>query len=124
MKRVFVVLIILLCGTAMLLSGCSRPKGEATIEGLVYWMENTQFLVVSGIENTEIPYDEWFASGEHPAIVFTVTPSTRIRIQGRYGSVTELVVGTRVKVWADGGIAKSYPGQATTSWVEVLHKNE
>ena len=104
----------------LLFLGSSCSLEEPAIEGRVYWLEGSQFLVVSGIETVDIPYDEWFDSGEHAAIVFTVVPQTRFRLSDRYGGLDDLKVGSRVRVWADGGIALSYPGQAGAGRVEIL----
>ena len=70
------MLILLIAG-----SGCS--KEEPVIEGWVYWVEDSQFLVVDGIESVDVPYDEWFETGEHAAIVFTTVPRTRFRMGNR-----------------------------------------
>ena len=101
-------------------AACSGPQSEATIEGMIYRLDGSQILVVSGIDSPDIPYDEWFESGEHAAIFFTIQATTRILLEGRYGGLQDLAVGTRVRVWADNGIAKSYPGQAGAARVEVM----
>ena len=110
------ILLAALC-IAALCSGCSME--EPAIEGCVYWLEGSQFLVVAGIESVDIPYDEWFQAGDHPAIVFTVVPQTRIRLGDRYGGMSDIAVGSWVKVWARNGVALSYPGQATAARVEI-----
>jgi hypothetical protein len=105
---------------SLLILAGSCTASEPAIEGLIYWLEGSQFLVVSGIDNVDIPYDEWFTAGDHTAIVFTAVPQTQIRLTHRYGSMADLKVGSRVRVWVDGGIAKSYPGQAAALHVEIL----
>ena len=122
MEKMTAILLVLLL--LLLPSGCSGPQGDPTIEGLIYSLGEDSFLVVSGIDSADIPYDEWFASGEHKAISFTILPTTRIRMAGRFGSFQELTVGSRVRVWADNGVALSYPGQAGASRVEVLDDGE
>lgn len=123
MKKILVVLF-----TILILVGCQLtnqtkvPEREADVVGLIYQLEsdNNSILVVSGIEDIDIPYDEWFEEGKY-AVVFRIEKDTII-INGKDKlDFSLLKEGQRVKVWHTGVLAESYPMQGEAVYVEVLN---
>ena len=119
MKRVLLIMITALFLLPVALTGCRGPAGPPALEGLVFSIDGRQFLAVEGIEDAGVPYDEWFEDGNN-AIFFTVTDKTRFVREGKKASFSDLEVGQKVRVWAEGGIMKSYPGQAGADRVEII----
>jgi hypothetical protein len=110
MKKFWVLAI---CGGLFflaVLTGCGRPEESPTIEGLVFSLEDSRFLVVEGISDAGMPYEEWFNKG-YNAIFFDVTGKTRFEQGGRKAAFADMAVGQKVQVWAEGGLRKSYPLQ-------------
>ena len=107
-------LVLALCGGLFFLTflagGCGRTEEPPTIEGLVFAVEGERFLVVEGISDANIPYAEWFEKGNN-AIFFEVTGKTRFEQGGRKAAFADMAVGQTVRVWAEGGLRKSYPAQ-------------
>lgn len=105
-------------------AGCSvvLGSGENTppeITGLIFSVDGNKILVVKGIENANIPYDEWFEAG-HRAIYFTITGSTEIRYSGKKVSMEKLEKGQKVQVWAEGPLMESYPEQGEARKIVIM----
>ncbi len=119
MKTRLLILSITLILIFSTFTGCGTPSDPPAIEGLIFSVDGNQFLVVAGIGDVNIPYEQWFEAG-NSAILFTVTNKTRFFGEGKKVSNSYLRVGQLVRVWADGGIMKSHPGQAGANFVEFL----
>ncbi len=115
LKKIILVIIIFLISVV---TGCS-PKTPADITGLIYQMENGSILVVEGISDPTMPYEEWFEKGNY-AIVFAVNDKTSIYAGTKKASINELKAGQKAEVWATGALAKSYPLQGTAKQVNIL----
>ncbi len=105
-------------------TGCAAVSGadEDTppeITGLIFDVDGGRILVVKGIEDTRMSYDEWFEAG-HRAAWFTVTDKTVIIRGGTEVSPEELEIGLKVQVWADGDMMESYPEQGGTRKILIM----
>ncbi|MCD5322191.1 MULTISPECIES: YobA family protein [Pontibacillus] len=112
------ILILLILFT---LAGCSGDDqgvtGSPTIEGYLVKVEDHEILVVSGItkeqainksfgdltEQTDKKYEAHTFKEEH-----------------MFESFKQYEVGQRVRVWAKGGSAESYPPQSELEKIEVV----
>lgn len=120
-KKLFLVLIAVLLVVA---AGCSTATGADTdsppdITGLIYSVDGNTILVVDGIEDVNIPFDEWFDHG-YRAVWFTAMGDTVIEIDGEEVSFDALAKGQKVQVWAEGGLRESYPEQGTAKKILVI----
>ncbi len=108
-------------------AGCGDPLGppdtDPTIEGEVVALIPIPPLSSSG-EGFDISVHVK-GSRDPCGIVFRVTEETRIvrtRSVGkpRKGVAADLRVGAVVRVWANGAVAESCPGQALADVIEIL----
>lgn len=117
-------LLFIMFAVLLTAAGCAVVSGadeETTpeITGLIFAVDGNKILVVKGIENTDIAYDEWFEAG-HRAIYFTITGSTEIRYSGKKVSMEKLEKGQKVQVWPVGHLMESYPEQGEARKVVVM----
>jgi hypothetical protein len=118
------LLFALLAVYLMAAAGCVAVSGAdqdtpPEITGLIFDVDGSRILVVKGIENIDMPYDEWFEAG-HRAAWFTVTGDTVIKSGGAAVSAENLEKGQKVQVWAVGPMAESYPEQGEAKIIIIV----
>ncbi len=116
---------LLLCAV-LVLPTCSSPSDlelpdtRATIEGPIVARD-----VATSFSDEGQPTFHVKEGDDDPCgIIFTVEEFTEIARRNATGEliearVEELTVGTRVRVWARGGIAESCPAQGRAEAVEI-----
>ncbi len=122
-----VLLITLLAITMLATAGCGGGEEDPAdavkpISGLIYSIEENAILVVSDIDNVNIPRDEWFENGKR-AVYFTLTEETVIEAEGEVITVDQLARGQRVDVYHEGFLAESYPEQGGALKIVILDSN-
>lgn len=120
MKKVLTLFILAALAAA---AGCTpTPEAVSDITGLIYQIEGDTILVVEGIDDTDIPYEEWFENG-HNAIAFTVTSDTILQMGSEKISFDQLQAGQKAEVWSTRVLLESYPQQGTAKKVVVVKKD-
>ncbi len=119
-----VLLITLLAVTMLAAAGCGGGEEDPAdavepISGLIYSIEENAILVVSDIDNVNIPRDEWFENGKR-AVYFTLTEETMIEAEGEVVNVDQLARGQKVDVYHEGFLAESYPEQGGARKVVII----
>ncbi|MGM0689665.1 MAG: DUF3221 domain-containing protein [Bacillota bacterium] len=106
------VVLIMLAG-----AGCSTEQGEPgpepgaePISGTVYSIEDGRILVVSGIEDVNIPRSEWFEQGNR-AVYFAIEGDTVVELNSEQVDAGLIARGQKVDVYHEGFLAESYPEQ-------------
>ncbi len=95
---------------------------EPTLEGIIYQLDENQFLMAEGILSEEYR-DPADLRGD--AAYMTVTEDTEIiDIDGNLTDFENLEIGNKVQVWVDGPLMESYPMQGEASVVKVIEKTE
>lgn len=120
-KYIFIACVL----TVLLLAGgCGRSQPDADMNGLIFSVNENLILVVSDIEDVNIPYDEWFEAGKR-AIWFSIDNKTKIEYtDGKRASISDLKEGQAVEVWTDGATMKSYPEQARARKIVIITEAE
>jgi hypothetical protein len=113
-SKFLTVSLILIAAVAA--AGCSQAATEPDITGVVNAVEGDRILVVEGLERAGVPQEEWYGKR---AIFFTLTGDTVIVKNGEKVAPDDFT-GLKVKVWADGAIAESYPEQGRAARVEII----
>jgi hypothetical protein len=118
------LLMLVLSGT-----GCSGPAEEPVdipeqepISGAIYRFEDNRILVVGGITDVNIPWDEWFEQG-HRAVYFAVEDDTIVELNGEKVTAAMLARGQKVDVFHEGFLAESYPEQGKALKVVITDPN-
>lgn len=120
--------ILILLSITIVLMGCNSKnendiRRDPDIVGLIYESNQNRILVVSDIENADIPYDELFQGG-YNAIYFTINDKTIINEGNTKTSASELRKGQAVEAWSTGALAESYPMQGTAAQINILDSNK
>ncbi len=109
---IFTSVLIMLIGL-----GCStedndinHEPGAGPISGTVYSIENERILVVSNLDNVNIPRSEWFEQGKR-AVYFAVDEETTVELNGEQVGIDLIARGQKVDVYHEGFLAESYPEQ-------------
>lgn len=133
MKRLLDVLLFIVSSLVFVLflitAGCtainnSQDKNNQASEpftGMIYELDAGKILVVSEINDANIPREAWFETGK-PAIYFHLKDSTIIEFEGNEIPKDQLARGQVVKVWPDGLIAESYPAITAAARIIVVDK--
>ncbi len=97
--------------------GCSTKEndlnhepGAGPISGTVYSIENGRILVVSNLEDVNIPSSEWFEQGKR-AVYFAVDEDTLVELNGEQVNTDLIARGQEVDIYHEGVLAESYPEQ-------------
>ncbi len=111
----FIILISLLLVFSFL--GCSaddndldQEPGAEPISGTVYSIEGGRILVVSDLEDVNIPRSEWFEQGKR-AVYFAIEADTTAELDGEQVDTGLIARGQEVDVYHEGFLAESYPEQ-------------
>lgn len=114
LKHLLVITVILIM---FLAAGCSvngdepdQEPGQEPISGTVYSIEDGRILVVSGLENVNIPRSVWFEQGNR-AVYFAVEEDTVAELNGERVDTNYIARGQKVDVYHEGFLAESYPEQ-------------
>ena len=94
-----------------------EPEPEP-ISGTVYSIENGRILVVSGIEDVNIPRNQWFEQGKR-AVYFAIEDDTVVELNGEQVDTTLIARGQDVDVFHAGFLAESYPEQGSALRVVI-----
>ncbi|MDZ4178065.1 MAG: DUF3221 domain-containing protein [Coriobacteriia bacterium] len=113
------ILVALLLTT--LLAGCSdaprRPVEAPSIRGTVFSLDRLE----SGEASLLVVADDDVVATAYDRAVVRVTQATEILDAGGNKRTTEYIRnGLRVEVWFVGGVAESYPVQATAGTIAVI----
>ena len=117
MKKLNYILIITVILFMLLGAGCSvngdEPKqepGQEPISGTVYSIEDGRILLISGLEDVNIPRSVWFEQGNR-AVSFAVDEDTVVELDGEQVDTNYIARGQKVDVYHEGFLAESYPEQ-------------
>lgn len=115
------VAILMLLLTATLLTGCSeaprRPVEAPSIRGTISSLDRLE----SGEASLLVVAEDDVVATEYDRAVVRITPATEILDAGGNERTAEyLRNGLRVEVWFVGGVAESYPVQATAGTIAVI----
>ncbi|KRE59807.1 DUF3221 domain-containing protein [Paenibacillus sp. Soil750] len=102
----------------VLITGCGDRKVEeeqVEVSGKITAInEKGSFLVVSPDkfigQDMKMPDAAWYSMADH----------ARIEFKGKKLQLNEVQIGSTVKVWTDGMMLTSYPGQATGFRFEII----
>lgn len=119
--------ILLLCFIMIFaIIGCSvdtgkLPNRQPDVTGLIYDIdaESQRILVVSGIDNIDIAYDEWFEKGNFAAF-FKISEDTTISTGDKSVDFSALKKGKKVELWHTGVLAESYPMQGEAIYIKII----
>ncbi len=87
-----------------------QEPGQEPISGTVYSLENGRILVVSELEDVNIPRSVWFEQG-YRAVSFAVEEDTVVELDGEQVDTGFIARGHKVDVYHEGFLAESYPEQ-------------
>ncbi|OPL14826.1 MAG: hypothetical protein AVO34_01505 [Firmicutes bacterium ML8_F2] len=110
-------------------TGCTagQPENDTEemipISGLIYEIEAGKILVVSDIEDVNIPRQLWFEGGKR-AIYFAVDEDTVIDLDSKQVGHDKLARGQKVDVWHEGFLAESYPEQGKAIKISIVENKE
>lgn len=117
MKNLLYVLILTSILFLFIVTGCStdgndiiHEPGSEPISGTVYSIENRRILVVSDLDDVNIPRSEWFEQGKR-AVYFAVGEDTIAEHDGEKVDTDKIARGQKVDVYHEGFLAESYPEQ-------------
>jgi hypothetical protein len=115
MNKFISLFLAVLLVTGLITIGCGEDRAEPIdspepIGGRIYAIDGNVILVVGGINEVNIPREEWFEAGKR-AVYFTVTGDTIIEHKGETFSAERLARGQKVEVYHEGFLAESYPEQ-------------
>jgi hypothetical protein len=107
--------------SAAMLTGCSnaprRPVEAPSIRGTISSLDRLD----SGQASLLIVADEDVVTTVYERAVVRITPATEILDAGGNERTAEYIRnGLRVEVWFVGGVAESYPVQATAGTIAVI----
>ncbi len=91
-------------------NGLDHEPGSEPISGTVYSIENGSILVVSDLDDVNIPRSEWFEQGKR-AVHFAVDEDTIAELDGEQVDTDLIARGQKVDVYHEGFLAESYPEQ-------------
>ena len=91
-------------------NGLDQEPAAEPISGTVYSIENGRILVVSGLDDVNVPRDEWFEQGKR-AVYFAVDDDTVAELDGEQVDTGLIARGQKVDVYHEGFLAESYPEQ-------------
>jgi hypothetical protein len=116
------ILAIMVLVLSLAASGCTLAEAPspAYIEGLVHSVEGDRFLVVEGLEDPEIPYDEWSKKGLNAAWLTVTGETVIVDEKGSQLEIGAICRGGPVRVWVTGPVKESYPVQADAERVLIL----
>lgn len=122
MKKILILCLIM----TFIVVGCSAtnnnlPDKPFDMTGLIYELdtENQRILVVSNIDNVDIPYEEW-SEGGNSAAFFKITEKTIINFEDKNVDFSTLEEGQKVEVWHTGVLAESYPMQGEAVYIKIV----
>ena len=109
---IFIVILVMFFGAGCSINGDepSQEPGQEPISGTVYSIENGRILVVSGLEDVNIPWSVWFEEG-YRAVYFAVEDDTVAELDGEKVDTSLIARGQKVDVYHEGFLAESYPEQ-------------
>ena len=117
MKKAFVILMFISIMFMLIITGCSTEDNDLNLEpgsepisGTVYSIENGRILVVSDLDDVNIPQSEWFEQGKR-AVSFAVDENTVAELDGEQVDTDLIARGQKVDVYHEGALAESYPEQ-------------
>jgi len=117
MKKALHILMLSSIAFILIVTGCSTEDndldlepGSEPISGTVYSIENERILVVSDLDDVNIPRSEWFDQGKR-AVYFTVDEDTVVELDGEQVETDLIARGQKVDVYHEGALAESYPEQ-------------
>ncbi|MDW7740500.1 MAG: DUF3221 domain-containing protein [Bacillota bacterium] len=118
-------LLVIIITLVLLSSGCSNelesPDGTVEpIRGLIYLIDNDTILIVSDIDNVNIPWNAWAEAGKR-AVNFTLTGDTEIEMDGEIVERERLSRGQLVDVYHAGFLAESYPEQGGADKIIIVN---
>ena len=125
MKKFTVLFLLFFLITLILAAGCTAeqpaedPEEVKPISGLIYEIEGSTFLVVSGIEDVNIPRRLWFEEGKR-AVYFAIDENTVVEQDGEPAGPDILERGQKANVWHEGFLAESYPEQGKAVKIVII----
>lgn len=124
MKKTVCFLILTSFLVMLIGTGCSpedndlnHEPGAGPISGTVYSIENGRILVVSDLDDVNIPRSEWFEQGKR-AVYFAIDEDTLVELNGEQVDADLIARGQKVDVYHQGVLAESYPEQGKA--VEIV----
>ncbi len=127
MKKLLYLMIVTTILVVFLGSGCAvngdepnQAPGQALISGTVYSIEDGRILVVSGLEDVNIPWSVWFEQG-YRAVSFAVEEDTLVELDGELVDTSFIARGHKVDVFHEGFLAESYPEQGKALRVVIIN---
>ncbi len=125
MKKTLHILILISIIFTLIVTGCSTEDNDFNLEpgsdpisGTVYSIENGSILVVSDLDDVNIPRSEWFEQGKR-AVHFAVDEDTVAELDGEQVNTDLIARGQKVDVYHEGFLAESYPEQGKAVKVVV-----
>ncbi len=97
----------------------SGSESDPEMTGVIFTRGEGQILVVVGLDDVDIPYDEMLELGKRAAYL-EVTGKTVMEKEGKKIAFTDLQEGDAVRVWVTGHLAESYPEQGEAKRIVVI----
>lgn len=120
MKKMALTITIVLLAFIAFATGCSKidfngnRNGDGAtaeaISGTIYSIEENRILVISGLNDVNIPAANWFEQGFR-AVYFAVDGETQVMLNDEQVGKERLLRGQEVDVYHEGFLAESYPEQ-------------
>lgn len=112
------VILIMFSGTGCSVNGDepNQEPGQEPISGTVYSIEDGRILLVSDLENVNIPRSEWEGNR---AVYFAIEDDTAVELDGEQVDTSFIARGQKVDVYHEGFLAESYPEQGKALRVVV-----
>ncbi|MFD1019722.1 YobA family protein [Thalassobacillus hwangdonensis] len=103
----------------LFLPACSQDEdeftGPPTIEGYILQVNETELLVVNGITKDQAVASTW----EDLAKSSSINNAIIFHRKSWWDDYSDWEVGEKVKVWGDGGMNDSFPGQVKLGKIEI-----
>lgn len=124
MNKIIGLLLTALLAVVLMMTGCGQDQGEPIdspepIGGLIYAIDGNGILVVGGINEVNIPREEWFEAGNR-AVYFAISADTTVELKGNPVSAERLARGQKVDVFHEGFLAESYPEQGGALLIVIV----